>query len=114
MVTELAEVWFRQETKMTPKQKQHIKVTNELPETPADPEQYYSFRKVRKLLKGIKGDMSQEIIAERGIFCDSESTNMKDNLVTPDKARELLRGSGKGENLCEKLLKSRKEDLIWG
>jgi len=31
--------------------------------------------------------------------------------VSPVDARRLLRGAGKGENLTDKLLKSRKEDL---
>jgi len=31
--------------------------------------------------------------------------------ITPAKARELLKGIGKGENLIHKLLKSRSEDL---
>ena len=31
--------------------------------------------------------------------------------IAPAKARELLRGSGKGENLINKLLKARAEDL---
>ena len=37
-----------------------------------------------------------------------------DNLenISPENARELLRGAGKGEKLTEKLLKSRMEDLI--
>ena len=31
--------------------------------------------------------------------------------IAPARARELLRGAGKGENLIDKLLKSRAEDL---
>jgi hypothetical protein len=31
--------------------------------------------------------------------------------IESDRARRLLRGSGKGENLTEKLIRSRKEDV---
>jgi hypothetical protein len=31
--------------------------------------------------------------------------------INPENARKLLRGSGKGENLTEKLLKSRADDV---
>jgi excisionase family DNA binding protein len=35
----------------------------------------------------------------------------KKERLSPEQARKLLRGSGKGENLVEALLRSRREDL---
>ncbi len=47
------------------KPNQIIKVTLEAEQQPEKPEKQYSFERVRKLLKGIKGDMSAEILADR-------------------------------------------------
>jgi hypothetical protein len=35
----------------------------------------------------------------------------KEEEITPSEARKLLRGSGKGEKLTERLLKSRRDDM---
>jgi predicted DNA-binding antitoxin AbrB/MazE fold protein len=37
--------------------------------------------------------------------------NTSTGRIESDRARRLLRGSGKGENLTEKLIRSRKEDV---
>jgi len=47
------------------KPNQPIRVTIEIHQSPEIPAKSYSFKKVRNLLKGIKGEMSAEIIAER-------------------------------------------------
>ena len=44
---------------------QVVKVTVEAQQLPEKPAQHYSFGKVRKLLKSVKGDLSAEILADR-------------------------------------------------
>ena len=44
---------------------QKIRVILEIPHFQEDKKKAYSFEKVRKLLNGIKGDMSSEILADR-------------------------------------------------
>lgn len=44
---------------------QVVKVTVEAQQLTEKPVQHYSFGKVRKLLKNVKGDMSAEILADR-------------------------------------------------
>ena len=47
------------------KPRQKIKVTIEVTDQPGKTKKVYSFMKVRKLLQGIKEDMSHEIISDR-------------------------------------------------
>jgi bifunctional DNA-binding transcriptional regulator/antitoxin component of YhaV-PrlF toxin-antitoxin module len=44
---------------------QIVKITVEAQQMPEAPAKQYSFEKVRNLLKGIKGEMSTEILADR-------------------------------------------------
>jgi bifunctional DNA-binding transcriptional regulator/antitoxin component of YhaV-PrlF toxin-antitoxin module len=44
---------------------QIVKITVEAQQMPETPVKQYSFRKVRNLLKGVKGEMSAEILADR-------------------------------------------------
>ncbi len=44
---------------------QIVKITVEMQEEPDQPVKSYSFEKVRKLLKGVGGEMSSEIVTSR-------------------------------------------------
>jgi len=56
-----------------------------------------------KPIEPIKAEKKTEVLV---IFPDEVKK------IPPQDARKLLRGSGKGEKLVEKLLKSREEDII--